>query len=136
MKVILDTNVVASGIFFPSGPPRKILEALYEDQFSIIVSMDIISEYVETVNDLLHNYPNKLARRSLDLIVSKSELCQAEPLRKAVCKDPKDDMVIACAISGGVKVIVSGDKHLLDISGYQGVTVLKPRQFLDKYLSN
>lgn len=99
MKIILDTNVVASGIFFPSGPPRKILEALYEDQFRLIVSIDIISEYVEIVNELLSSYPNKLARSSLDSIVSKSELCQVQPLWKAVCKDPKDDMFIACAIS-------------------------------------
>ena len=38
------------------------------------------------------------------------------------------------AVKTGTKLIVSGDKHLLNVSGYQGITVLKPRAFVDKYL--
>jgi predicted nucleic acid-binding protein len=37
-------------------------------------------------------------------------------------------------VASGSKVIISGDKHLLKISGYQGIQVLKPRAFVDQYL--
>jgi len=41
---------------------------------------------------------------------------------------------IECAIASQSKLIVSGDKHLLRISGYKDIEVLKPRQFIDNYL--
>jgi predicted nucleic acid-binding protein len=39
-----------------------------------------------------------------------------------------------CAIASNSEIIISGDKHLLTVSGYQGITVLKPREFVDSYL--
>ena len=47
---------------------------------------------------------------------------------------PDDDKFIAAAIDTRTKIIVSGDKHLLRVSGYQGVSVLTPRQFVVRYL--
>jgi predicted nucleic acid-binding protein len=55
-------------------------------------------------------------------------------LKEPVCEDPDDDKFIACALAGESKVILSGDKHLLRDSGYQGIEVLKSRDFVDKYL--
>ena len=52
-----------------------------------------------------------------------------------VSEDPDDDMFISCALSCGCKIIVSGDKHLLKISGYENIEVLKPRMFIDTYLN-
>jgi predicted nucleic acid-binding protein len=49
-------------------------------------------------------------------------------------RDPDDDKFFACALSSGSRVIISGDKHLLKASGYQGIEVLKPREFVDRYL--
>ena len=42
--------------------------------------------------------------------------------------------VIACALVSGRGIVISGDKHLLNVSGYQGIEVVKPRQFVDKYM--
>ena len=47
-----------------------------------------------------------------------------------ICRDPKDDMVIECAMFSGAKIIVSGDKDLLAIKDYEGIRVLTPREFL------
>jgi predicted nucleic acid-binding protein len=51
-----------------------------------------------------------------------------------VCSDPDDDKFLACAIAGGSKIIVSGDKHLLKISGFQGIEILKPQELVNRYL--
>jgi predicted nucleic acid-binding protein len=51
-----------------------------------------------------------------------------------VCSDPDDDKFLACAMAGGVGVIVSGDKDLLEQSGWSGIRVLRPRQFTDEFL--
>ena len=45
-----------------------------------------------------------------------------------------DDKFLACALASGAGTIVSGDKHLLSVSGYRGIEVLRPRAFVDRYL--
>ncbi len=54
---------------------------------------------------------------------------------ESVCEDPEDDKFIACALAGRCKVIISGDRHLLKVSGFGEIRVMSPRQFIDKYLS-
>jgi predicted nucleic acid-binding protein len=56
------------------------------------------------------------------------------PLPERVCVDPEEDKFLACALASGSNLVVSGDRHLLQVSGYQNIEVLKPRDFLDKHL--
>jgi uncharacterized protein len=58
----------------------------------------------------------------------------APPLASRVCEDPDDDKFLAAALAGGAKVLLSGDKHLLRVSGWQSIEILKPRQFADRLL--
>lgn len=50
-----------------------------------------------------------------------------------VASDPDDDKFVECAIVGGAEVIVSKDKHLLQIGPYHGIAVIKPADFLVRY---
>jgi predicted nucleic acid-binding protein len=52
-----------------------------------------------------------------------------------VSADPDDDKFLACAIAARTPLIVSGDKHLLRVSGWRGMTVVTPRQCVDRYLA-
>lgn len=70
----------------------------------------------------------------LEILISTALLVQAPPLPKPVCEDPDDDKFIACALAGDAKVITSGDKHLLTVSGYAGIEILRPGRFEDEYL--
>lgn len=63
-----------------------------------------------------------------------AELYHTEDLPKPVRSDPDDDKFLACAIASGSKIIVSGDKHLPKVSGYQGIKILKPHEFIKKHL--
>ena len=47
------------------------------------------------------------------------------------CEDPDDNKFLECAIASRAKLIVSGDKHLLKLNGYQEIVVYKPRDFVD-----
>ncbi len=58
----------------------------------------------------------------------------APSLPEPVCEDPDDDKFLACALATETKIIVSGDKHLLKVSGYRGIDVIRPRKLLDDYL--
>ena len=133
MKVVLDTNVLVSGIFF-SGPPAEILRAWSQGKFKLVLSREILDEYTRVSAELADKFPDMDFRRILDLVVVRSEICSPTALPKRVCEDPHDDKFIAAAIDR-TKIIISGDKHLLRVSGYQGVSVLTPRQFVVRYLS-
>ena len=134
MKVIIDTNVFISGMFFQGGTPRSILLAWKNKKFRIVVSPEILEEYNDTVKDLQERYSTTDALEFLKLAMLNSEYCQPSALPEKVCADPADDKFLACALASETKVIVSGDKHLLDVSGYNGIEVLSPRRFVEKYI--
>ena len=70
----------------------------------------------------------------LELVTISAEMVSPADSAEPICGDPDDDKFFLCAISAACKVIVSGDKHLVVKSGYGGVPVLKPREFVEKIL--
>jgi uncharacterized protein len=134
MKIILDANVLISGIFF-SGPPYQILKAWKEGKIQIAVSKEILAEYHRVAEELSEKFPSVEISQILALFTIHAEMVNPQGLEISVCEDPDDNMFISCALGSKSKIIVSGDKHLLKISGYQEIEVLKPRMFLDNYLN-
>jgi uncharacterized protein len=133
MKIVLDTNVLVSGIFF-SGPPAEILRAWSRGKFRLVLSPEILDEYTRVSAELSEKYSSIDVQRILDIVVVHSDMCSPAPLAARICEDPHDDMFIAAAIDSGTKIIISGDRHLLRTSGYKGVSVLTPREFVVRYL--
>jgi uncharacterized protein len=134
MKIVLDTNVFISGIFF-SGPPSQILQVWKNKKLRIILSQVILDEYHRVAESLSSKYPTIDIFKIIELVAAHGLFVDTRKLDITVCEDPDDNKFIECAIAGGTKIIVSGDKHLLKITGYQGITVLKPRKFVDRYLN-
>jgi putative PIN family toxin of toxin-antitoxin system len=134
VRIILDTNVLISGIFF-GGPPARILQAWRDRRVRIIVSASILKEYRRVAEEIAREAPGIDIDRILELITIESEMTAAPSLPSRVCDDPDDDKFLAAAIASGVHLIVSGDKALLRASGYAGVKVLRPRDFVDSYLA-
>lgn len=135
MKLILDTNVLVSGIFF-GGVPGQILTAWADDKVSLVLSPAILDEYVRVGAELAakHSERRTALVAVLDLITVNATIVNATPLPTPVSVDPADDVFLAAATSSGTRLIVSGDRHLLDISGWQGIEVVKPREFFDRYI--
>jgi uncharacterized protein len=135
MKVILDTNAFISGIFF-MGPPYQILKAWCDGKLHLVITPDILDEYQRVGETLANQFPMINLGAILDLVTVKAQMIPVQRLAEPVCSDPADDKFLACALASKNSIIVSGDKHLLRVSGYRGITVLKPRQFVDQYLPN
>lgn len=133
MKIVLDTNVFVSGIFW-SGPPCKILKAWRDGRLQFVLSPEILDEYRRVLSELGMQHPNIDFQPFIDLATLEGEICHPTRLPHQVCRDPDDDKFIASALASGASVIVSGDKDLIDLSSYQGVKILKPRQFVSLYL--
>lgn len=133
LKVVLDTNVFVSGVFF-SGPPYQILKAWQSGEFELVVSQEILVEYRRVAEILSDERPQVDLNPILTFVIEHAKVYQPVVLKESICEDSDDDKFFACALASGSKVIVSGDKHLLKVSGYEGIEVLKPREFVDKYL--
>ena len=133
MRVILDTNVFASGVFF-SGPPYAILDAWRRGRVSLVVSPEIMEEYRRVVHELAVKFPAIDPGAPLELVAIHAEFVDAPALPVPVCADVSDDIFLACAVASGTKTVVSGDKALLRASGHAGIEVLTPRAFVDKHL--
>jgi putative PIN family toxin of toxin-antitoxin system len=133
VRIVLDTNVFVSGVFF-RGPPYEILKAWQDDRFQLVISQEILQEYREVGEALAKRFSGVDLSPILELLIVKAELTESPSLLEAVCDDPEDDKFLACALAGNSKLIISGDKHLLKISGYRGIKVIKPRKFFDDFL--
>ena len=134
MRVVLDTNVLVSGLLF-SGPPAEILRAWAQRRFTIAISPEVQDEYEDVARRMSTRYPAVGLRRLFDLVLVAADMCTPAPLASPVCSDASDDKFFACALGANADIIVSGDRHLLRASGFGGVSVLTPRAFVDQYLS-
>ncbi|MDP2957506.1 MAG: PIN domain-containing protein [Longimicrobiales bacterium] len=128
MKAVLDTNVVVSGIFF-GGPPRDVLEAWSEGRLELCLSPLIVDEYLRTCDRLGASHLGLVYQPLLATLIGHGTLVADTLVAAPITADPDDDKFMVCAHGAGA-VVVSGDRHLLDASGWRGVIVLTPRTFM------
>jgi len=133
MKTVLDTNVFISGIFF-AGPPSQILKAWRNQSLQIVLSRQILDEYQRVAATLSSKFPTIDILPIIELVTIYGQFVDTQDFNISVCEDPEDDKFLECALAGRCKIIISGDKHLLKLTGYEGIAVLSPRNFVDKYL--
>ena len=133
MRVVLDTNVLLSAILF-GGTPGQILDAWRAGQVELVMSPDIVDEYVRVGERLNGRYPDVELQPIVALVAQNATIVPSTPLPAEVCDDPDDDKFLACALASSTDIIVSGDKKLRAVTGYEGVNVLTPRQFVDRWL--
>jgi len=131
VKVVLDTNVFVSGVFF-GGLPGRVLAAWQDGKAEVVLSHEIIEEYVRVGRELSDRYPHVDLEPALHLLAVSTTLVDSSDLPEPVSRDPDDDKFLACALAAGADCVVSGDRDLLEVSSYQGVVVMSPRGFVER----
>jgi len=131
MKLVVDTNVVVSGLLW-LGNPGRILEAAALGRVTLYTSPALIAELTATLAS------PKLAVRVEHSGLSLEELLGrylrvaivVEPatVPRIVPDDPDDDHVLACADAAGADIIVSGDAHLLTLQWFQDIRIASPAE--------
>lgn len=131
MKIVIDTNVVISGVFF-GGKPRMILEAVADERLNACASPEILAEYYEIILEMNNRGQGHFYRNILVPLVSEMEIIKPNSTIN-VCRDPDDNKFIECAFDAGALYIVSGDKDLLDIQEYSGICIITAGDFCNTY---
>ena len=130
MRVVIDTNVLISAIFW-TGKPKQILNKVRRAEILFLTSGILLEELKEVLikKDKPFNLSEEEAER---IIVEMRELAEIIQIhtREAACPDEKDNRVLECALDGGAKFIVTGDVHLLKLNPFKGIRVTTVTDFL------
>jgi putative PIN family toxin of toxin-antitoxin system len=137
LKVVLDTNIFVSSLLVQAGLPAQVLDTWRERQYLLIASPAIIAEIRATLNYPRIRRKYAITDEDVEQLVT---LLERDALvvpgdanvAGAIPDDPADEIVLACAVDAQADVIVSGDRHLLELGSHRSIPILTARQFLER----
>lgn len=129
MKVVLDTNILISAIFW-RGNPYKVLHAGLDQKYLLTLSTEILNELEEKLR-LKFVIPEEIIEEHIEILTEYAEIIQPVVKFDVIKEDPDDNMILECAISCKADYIVSGDEHLLKLKKFKGTKIVTPKEFLD-----
>lgn len=132
MRIVLDTNVLISGLLNPFGPPGKIVQMVSSGVVSLCYDVKILAEYQEALNRPHFKLEPSQIETFLDEIKEDGHPVTAEPLQLRL-PDLDDEPFLEVAISGQARCLVTGNIKDYPVSKRQGMAVMIPVEFLDLY---
>lgn len=135
MRVVLDANVLLSGLIYRKGLPGQILDAWLAGQFQLFISPKILEEL-----QCILQYPHihqRLTKQQIISLLEKlgedAELIHETPNLEVLTRDPSDNIYLACAVKARADYLVTGNSDHFKEAGtkYCGVNIISPRSFLD-----
>jgi len=128
LRVVFDTNILVSASFW-FGSSAQALDFALEEKFLCFTSKELLDEYSRIVLRDFDISTDNFTMRMKDLLLVAHIV---EPKQKLnVVLDPDDNKVIEAAVEANADVIVSGDKHLLNLKKYGGIRVLSAKEFVE-----
>lgn len=134
-RVVVDTNVLVSGLLgIKNSPSSRILTAIRNQQIILVISPVILEEVVDVINRerivKLTKMRDEERKEFIDELIERSEVTAGKQMSKIVGRDVKDDKFLACACEAKADYIVTGDEDLLTLREYEGIKIIKPREFI------
>lgn len=134
-RVVVDTNVVISGLINPAGTPGRVVAAMLDGRLEAVVTPALAGELVDVVGR-----PRLAPRIDDDTVGALLELVWPSLPSVEIdvdLRDVDDRIVLAAAIAGDAEAIVTGDRDLLADEGVvawlaaRGIALLTPADLLD-----
>jgi putative PIN family toxin of toxin-antitoxin system len=130
MIIVLDTNVLVSGILKPYSKAAAILRLVTDGTIQLAYDLRLLSEYRDVLNRSKFNFAKENVEGFLEQTEQEGLLVSVKPL-KFHHPDPDDEPFLEVALSGEVKAIVTGNKRHFPKKEYEGVKILSPVEFLE-----
>lgn len=136
MRLVLDTNVVISGLLW-NGPPRSLLDAAIGGTVEIYTSTALAAELREALG--YAKFARRLAKNgaTIDLAVERfmaiANLVASVTIQR-VLTDPDDDQMLACALAASADLIVSGDTAPLNLKSFHRIPIVTPAEALARII--
>ncbi len=129
-RVVLDTNVLVSGLAHRLSPPGILYDTWKAGAFFLICSPWILKELARAA-DKLKVHP-KAKRAAIETILETSIMVNPFPVDDEIVPI-EDRAVLGTALAGAADIFVTGDKALLRLKNYAGIPIVSPRAFLDRF---
>lgn len=130
VKVVIDTNIWISAIFF-GGKLAVILNAWKKEKFLVVFSQET---FLELENKLMY-WGNRLKgeKEAAEYLLSinRHALFFYPQKKLKICRDSKDNKFLEIADEADAKYLVSGDKDLLDLKTIEKTKIISPKVFID-----
>ena len=124
MKIVVDTNILVAAYFKPHSFSAKILQLAEKGVAQIYWSLPLYRE----AKKILDFLPQKDRERILTQVFKPRFKISSLPKVEIVSEDPEDNKVLACASGGQVDMIISNDKHLLQIEEFEGIKIVSSKE--------
>ncbi|MBL8526408.1 MAG: putative toxin-antitoxin system toxin component, PIN family [Burkholderiales bacterium] len=121
MKVVLDTNVLLSGLLAPDGTPGHILRAWLEARFDVAMSIEQLAEigrvlgYSKIQRKL--QWDEQRIEQFIWQLYIRTDVVNLHALSVQVPRDPKDMPILATLVASDADILVTRDRDLLDLRG-------------------
>lgn len=129
MRLVLDTYTVLSGLLW-AGTPGRLIDAAQAGRVEVLSSVVLLAELQGVIGR--EKFARQLALRRLNITdlfdgyAALVRLVAPANIAPTILRDPADDAVLAAAVAGNASLIVSGDRHLLDLGHFQDIRILRP----------
>jgi uncharacterized protein len=132
IRVVLDTNVLASGLVSKAGTLSTLLDCWAAGMFTGVISEHILAELEST---LAKPYFQRGASadwvaRTIERVRAGTDIARITVIVEGIATHPEDDLVLATAVSGNADYLVTGDRQLLKLREYQRVGIVSVPEFL------
>jgi putative PIN family toxin of toxin-antitoxin system len=130
MMIVLDTNVIVSGILRPFSKAASILRLVADGALQLAYDLRLLSEYRDVLNRPKFNIAKINVEAFLTQVEQEGFLVSVKPLEIHL-PDPDDEPFLEVALAGRVDAIVTGNKRHFPKRAYDGVKILSPAEFLE-----
>lgn len=132
MRITVDTNVLVSGLLSPFRPPAEIVRLVAAGRLALCLDARILAEYAEVLHRPRFDFEPSRVQALLDQIRGGGILVAAEPLPSHL-PDRDDEPFLETALAGRAEYLVTGNLRHYPPSRRQGVRVVTPAAFMERY---
>lgn len=132
MKVVIDTNVLVSGLIKPGSPPELILLLVLNDQVNLYISGDIFQEYGQVLSrGKFGKYLNsKRIKTFLSEIKERAVEINPQVAVHLIKEDPADNKFLECALEANADFFITGNKRHFPFKKFHKTRIVTPVEFL------
>jgi uncharacterized protein len=135
IRVVLDANVLISGLISAKGAPGKLIDAWLEGRFQLCISPPIMDELKRVLKypRIMKRLEKRQAKELLENLGTLAEWVDGQLTLDILTVDPSDNAYLACAVEAHCSFLVTGNNEHFQEAGpkYEGVEIISPRGFLD-----
>ena len=132
MRIILDTNVLLSGLLISHGAPAKLLDAWERKLFTLVACDALIAELRDVAGRPF--FKARLRASAAELLAAGprdfSFFCQELP-SGPIAPDPKDSYLLALAEASAAEFLVTGDKELQSLKHHKSTRIITPAAMIE-----